>query len=330
MLDKVQLDRLRAAVEPDEFTHLLHDFMQRSTLWLGQLRDASGRGDWLACRQTLHAWSGVAGNLGASALSAQCARLEATLAAGGTLDEAALMVLIDLVQPTLELLQQYQVNPPGAMTIGLSGDSDTAGATLLLVEDQPLTRQLVRQLIGSRWHLVEAADAADALRYLRQRPAPQVDLLLLDLNLSSPDESPVSGLDLLRRLPQPLPFIVLTVDRSTASLQAALRAGALGYCVKPPDPNNLPAAIITALAWSAERRRQQEQYLVHQAIGIVMTTHKMTSGAAERLLRSRARAERRQLAELARTIIDAQTHLVQVAVAPGVVEKSANEAGRLC
>ncbi|MFD3539929.1 response regulator [Streptomyces sp. NPDC058662] len=76
--------------------------------------------------------------------------------------------------------------------------------------------------------VAQAHSAAEALELLTSRP---VDLVLLDHYL--PDEN---GLDLVRRLRQRgqgTDVIMVTAARDLATVQAAMRLGALQYLVKP-------------------------------------------------------------------------------------------------
>ncbi|RAJ89572.1 two-component system CitB family response regulator [Streptomyces sp. PsTaAH-137] len=75
----------------------------------------------------------------------------------------------------------------------------------------------------------EAHNAADALRMVEERPGP--DLVLLDHYL--PDGT---GLDLvreMRRRGHQTDVIMVTAARDVATVQAAMRQGALQYLVKP-------------------------------------------------------------------------------------------------
>jgi response regulator of citrate/malate metabolism len=76
-----------------------------------------------------------------------------------------------------------------------------------------------------------AAAARDAAR--NHRP----DLVLLDVYL--PDQS---GLDLYRSLP-PCDLVLVTAARDTATIAAAIRAGALHYIVKPFQLHTLEAKL---------------------------------------------------------------------------------------
>ena len=100
-----------------------------------------------------------------------------------------------------------------------------------------------------------AAAALDAA--VKQRP----DLVLLDLYL--PD---ANGLELLRRLraqAEPPDAIVLTAAREMAGVRAAMRAGAVGYLIKPFDyealRDRMHAYAQVHAARSAERETDQRE-----------------------------------------------------------------------
>ncbi|MGW1323968.1 response regulator [Streptomyces antibioticus] len=75
----------------------------------------------------------------------------------------------------------------------------------------------------------EAHDAAGALRQLELLP--QVDLVLLDHYL--PDETGLEVVQEMRRRGHQTDVIMVTAARDVATVQAAMRQGALQYLVKP-------------------------------------------------------------------------------------------------
>ena len=179
---------------------------------------------------------------------------------------------------------------------------------ILLVEDNGLTQDLVRDILTG-YDLQIAASGAEALRLCREALP---DLLILDLNLVAPPdrtEKKLSGLELLRRLPVAIPFIVLTADPSPETRQAAIKAGALAYCVKPPDPDNLVNTVEVALALAAERSNQAREAVVHRAVGILMALHQLDEAGAREALRDLASTERRKLYEIAQQVVAAQALL---------------------
>lgn len=123
------------------------------------------------------------------------------------------------------------------------------GATILIVDDEPPIRRLLRTTLTAHEHRVlEAANGAEALSAMRHhRP----DLVLLDLGL--PD---VDGLDLISRLRglAHVPIVVLSSRGDEAAKVAALDSGADDYVTKPFGAEELMARIRAAL-----RHRLQEQ-----------------------------------------------------------------------
>src|SRR4051794_15835538 len=127
----------------------------------------------------------------------------------------------------------------------MTGDA----ATILIVEDEPPIRRLLRTTLAAQdYRTLEAASGKEALTALRHhRP----DLVLLDLGL--PD---IDGLALIAgiRAGGPVPIVVLSSRGDEAAKVAALDAGADDYVTKPFGADELLARIRTAL-----RHRLQEQ-----------------------------------------------------------------------
>lgn len=122
--------------------------------------------------------------------------------------------------------------------------------TILVIDDHPLMRKGILQLIameGSLRVVGEAGEGRQGLALARQlRP----DLILLDLNMRG-----MSGLELLGILKaedHDARVIVLTVSDSEEDVVAALRAGADGYLLKDMEPedvlNSLRAAAQSRMA----------------------------------------------------------------------------------
>ena len=120
----------------------------------------------------------------------------------------------------------------------MTGDA----ATILIVEDEPPIRRLLRATLGAHDHrTVEAATGAEALSAMRHhRP----DLVLLDLGL--PD---IDGQALIGRIRElsPVPIVVLSSRGDEAAKVAALDAGADDYVTKPFGADELMARLRAAL-----------------------------------------------------------------------------------
>ncbi|EBG9425472.1 nitrate/nitrite response regulator protein NarP [Salmonella enterica] len=111
---------------------------------------------------------------------------------------------------------------------------------VLIVDDHPLMRRGIRQLLelDPAFHVVaEAGDGASAID-LANRIEP--DLILLDLNMKS---ERVDTLNALRRDGVTAQIIILTVSDSASDIYALIDAGADGYLLKDSDPEVLLEAI---------------------------------------------------------------------------------------
>jgi two-component system KDP operon response regulator KdpE len=124
------------------------------------------------------------------------------------------------------------------------------GTPVLVVDDEPAIRRLLRASLGvAGYEVIEAADAASAVALLaREKP----DLVLLDLGLPDRD-----GLDLVRDLRQAgdrTPIIILSSRGEERAKVEALDLGADDYVTKPFGIDELVARIRAAL-----RHRFHEQ-----------------------------------------------------------------------
>ncbi|MCK2185153.1 two-component system response regulator NarL [Halomonas getboli] len=113
--------------------------------------------------------------------------------------------------------------------------------TILIVDDHPLFRRGVRQLLEMDPELAIAGEAADGDAALEAATRLSPTLILMDLNMARRD-----GLSALRTLRQEgveARIVMLTVSDAEEDVVAALRAGADGYLLKDMEPEDLLAAI---------------------------------------------------------------------------------------
>lgn len=118
--------------------------------------------------------------------------------------------------------------------------------TVLVVDDHPLFRKGVVQLLAMEPTIEvvgEAGNRAQALALVQQH---EPDLILLDLNLKAE-----SGLGILAALKAEDPsrrVVMLTVSDAAEDLIGAIRAGADGYLLKDMEPEQLLDRVRAALA----------------------------------------------------------------------------------
>ena len=109
-------------------------------------------------------------------------------------------------------------------------------ARILIVDDHPLTREALANLLGQNGFDVvgQAGDGMEAIESARQL---QPDLVLLDLSMPELD-----GLDALPRVREAAPeceVVVLTASGTEENLLAAIRGGAAGYLLKTEAPERI-------------------------------------------------------------------------------------------
>lgn len=115
----------------------------------------------------------------------------------------------------------------------------TDEVTILIVEDEPPIRRLLRATLGAHeYRPIEAATGTEAMAALRHH---KPDLVLLDLGL--PDVDGVDILRALRRQRMSVPVLVLTARDGVEQRIAALNAGADDYLEKPFDLRELEARV---------------------------------------------------------------------------------------
>ncbi|MGX5286146.1 two-component system response regulator NarL [Morganella morganii] len=119
-------------------------------------------------------------------------------------------------------------------------------ATILLIDDHPMRRNGVRQLISMEPTLTVAGEAGNGRDGIALAESLDPDLILLDLNM--PEMNGFETLDILRRKPLSGRVVVFSVSNYREDLITALRRGADGYLLKDMEPEELLVALRQAAA----------------------------------------------------------------------------------
>jgi len=117
---------------------------------------------------------------------------------------------------------------------------------ILMVDDHPIVRAGVAQLVRARWpdaDLLEAGSLGEALACAGKGAW---NAVVLDLSL--PDASGLEGLARLRRALPATPVLVLSMHAEEAYATRALQAGAAGYLAKDRAGEELVLALDRILA----------------------------------------------------------------------------------
>ena len=112
---------------------------------------------------------------------------------------------------------------------------------IFVVDDHPIVRQGLAQLINSEPDLTVSGQGEDAYGSLRAIKENKPDLCLVDVSLKDSD-----GIELLKELKAQapdLPVLILSMHDESLYAERALRAGAKGYIMKQEAPQTLLGAI---------------------------------------------------------------------------------------
>ncbi|MGE5703003.1 MAG: response regulator [Clostridia bacterium] len=112
---------------------------------------------------------------------------------------------------------------------------------ILIVEDHPLFRSGVRNLLNTTSDLVVVGEASNGDDALALAETLQPDLVLMDIRMPG-----MNGIETTRLLKERFPkmeILILTMFRDDQSVFTAMRAGAKGYVLKDADEDELLQSI---------------------------------------------------------------------------------------
>jgi DNA-binding NarL/FixJ family response regulator len=140
---------------------------------------------------------------------------------------------------------------------------------VFIVDDHPIVREGLAQMIRREPDLAVCGEAEDAQTAQQMIWASKPDILILDISLHGPD-----GLDLLKtvRAQDPtLPVLILSMHDETIYAERSLRAGANGYIMKQEATENVLVAL---------RRILNREVYVSPRIANKMLQRFVSAGAA--------------------------------------------------
>lgn len=118
-------------------------------------------------------------------------------------------------------------------------------ATIMLVDDHPLLRKGLKQLISMEDDLAVIAECSNGADALVKAAELDPDLIILDLNMQGMD-----GIETLKRMRDQgvtSRIVMLTVSDADEDIVAAITHGADGYLLKDMDPELLMEQIVRAI-----------------------------------------------------------------------------------
>lgn len=131
--------------------------------------------------------------------------------------------------------------------------------SILVVDDHPLLRKGICQLITSDPDFSLFGEAGGGLDALSAVATDEPDIILLDLNMKG-----MTGLDTLNAMRQEgvtSRIVILTVSDAKQDVIRLLRAGADGYLLKDTEPDLLPEKLKNAMLGHRVISEEIEEYL---------------------------------------------------------------------
>jgi CheY-like chemotaxis protein len=128
---------------------------------------------------------------------------------------------------------------------------------ILIAEDNPVNRELLRELLEMRGHTVaEACDGEEALRIVEQS---QPDLLLLDIGMPVLD-----GFGVIRKIREnprfaSMPVVAVTAYAMQGDREKILSSKFDGYLSKPVDARSLAKELERVLSLRGEQDSSANQ-----------------------------------------------------------------------
>ena len=125
-------------------------------------------------------------------------------------------------------------------------DSGSQPRSVLIVDDHPIVRQGLSQLINAEHDLMVCGDAATVDEAMKSLDSADPDVVIIDLSLADSD-----GLELIKQIrnkTRQLPVLVLSMHDENMYAERLLSAGANGYIMKQAAADQLLTALRRVLA----------------------------------------------------------------------------------
>lgn len=143
--------------------------------------------------------------------------------------------------------------------------NNTTKARILLVDDHPIVRQGLEQLINDETDLAVSVSVETGQAALASLDSNPLDLAVVDLSLKD-----TSGVELIKEILQrkpTLPILVLSMHDETLHAERVLRLGAKGYVMKQEATERVLDAIRQVLRGGIYLSQRMSAQLLHQMVG---------------------------------------------------------------
>ena len=138
--------------------------------------------------------------------------------------------------------------------------------SVFLIDDHPIVREGLTQLINREADLSVCGVAEDTYAALKSMEVLKPDIAIADISLKGAD-----GIELIKslktRMPT-LPVVVLSIHDETFYAPRALRAGARGYIMKQEATENVLVALRRVLSGGVYLSERMANKMLQQLVGV--------------------------------------------------------------
>jgi len=138
-------------------------------------------------------------------------------------------------------------------------------ARIMIVDDHPIVRHGIAQLLNGQTDMEVVAEAEDAESAMRQLRDQTFEMLIVDISMPG-----LSGLDLIRRIKAKdahIPVLVLSMHDESVYAERALAAGARGFLMKHEATEKLVSAVRKLLGGGVYLSRSLEERMFQTFVG---------------------------------------------------------------
>ncbi len=140
------------------------------------------------------------------------------------------------------------------LTAQETAEQERAKQKILIVDDSPLNRAILTEILSADYHILEAADGRDCLEMMHEYVG-EVSLVLLDINMPV-----MNGFEVLQAMNrshsiEDVPVIMISSDDSEAAIRRVYELGASDYISRPFDAKVVYRRVLNTIKLYAKQRR---------------------------------------------------------------------------
>ena len=140
-----------------------------------------------------------------------------------------------------------------------------AKSKVFIVDDHPIMRDGIAQLVNQQPDLVVCGEASSAPEALDALARIEPELMLVDISLTGMDG--IELIKIVRKRKPGLPMLVLSMHPEALYAERSVRAGAKGYVMKHASPGTLLEAMRRVLAGKLFLSPEMTEKLLEKAAG---------------------------------------------------------------